>query len=294
MNLAEWLLRTAKRTPTAPPLLDRCELVSDYGRFVQRAIAAAAFLAEEAGVKSGDRVVVYMGNRTEYLELLYGIWFAGAVAVPINAKLHWREVAVIVQDCQPGLVFIDSVGQAAMRDEGAILGCTTIPLDHPTIFASADGALRDVPVSRAATDLAWLFYTSGTTGRPKGVMLSHGNLMAMSLTYLADVDEVSTTDAVLLPPRCRTALGCTTLCMCCAVPGISCPLHPASIRRRCWISVRATVQFPCSPRQPWCAASPMPRGAAEALAKVDARPLETHHGCERHLDVPSLQVRNTV
>ena len=53
------------------------------------------------------------------------------------------------------------------------------------------------PVARGRDDLAWLFYTSGTTGKPKGVMISNGNLHAMTFSYFVDVDEVRTTDATL-------------------------------------------------------------------------------------------------
>jgi acyl-CoA synthetase (AMP-forming)/AMP-acid ligase II len=197
MNLAEWLVRTARRTPVAPALFNGGELVSTYREFAHRAAAVAAFLEHEMGVKSGDRVALYMSNRTEYLDLMYGIWFAGAVVVPINAKLHWREAVVIVQDCSPSAIFLNHDADAAWQRELASLGCTPVCVDDPQLFADAQKPLRDAPVDRAETDLAWLFYTSGTTGKPKGVMLSHGNLMAMSLTYLADVDDVHAADAAL-------------------------------------------------------------------------------------------------
>ena len=135
-----------------------------------------------------------MANCTQYLELLYGIWFCGAVAVPINAKLHPREAAFILHDCGSRLVFVQS--DNGPKTDGWPEECPNFALDELEIGWAASTKLIE-PVFRASSDLAWLFYTSGTTGTPKGVMLSFGNLAAMSYAYLSDVDDVFAKDAAL-------------------------------------------------------------------------------------------------
>ncbi|GAA0378797.1 AMP-dependent synthetase [Acrocarpospora corrugata] len=171
MNIAEWLAAIARRRPHAPALLDGDRVVSDYAGFADAASSVAGYLAEQ-GVVPGDRVGVYLANTPRYLELLYGIWWAGAIAVPINRKLAPAEVATIVADSGASVVFTGDVAVPDTRGPAA-------------------------PVEREPGDLAWLFYTSGTTGRPKGVMLTHANLIAMSLCHLADVDPIGPGEAVL-------------------------------------------------------------------------------------------------
>ena len=83
MNIAHWLDRAAKRWPAAPALLLGSEMVADYAAFNARAGGFARFLAEEAGVAPGDRVVLFMKNSPEYLIALFGIWKAGAAMVRI-------------------------------------------------------------------------------------------------------------------------------------------------------------------------------------------------------------------
>jgi long-chain acyl-CoA synthetase len=198
MNVALWLEATARKSPSAPALLHGTAVVATYEQFARRAAAIADALRSRHAIAPGDRVVVFMPNRTEYLECLYGIWWAGAVAVPVNAKLHGREAAWIVGHAEARLAFVTAKTATALAEAA----------DLPASVALVDvdaGAFQDMrapvsrvsPASRAAHDLAWLFYTSGTTGRPKGAMLSHGNLVAMSLSYLADVDTVTGDDAIL-------------------------------------------------------------------------------------------------
>ncbi|MDV7271698.1 AMP-binding protein [Thioclava sp. A2] len=191
MNPAEWLLRTARLSPDRPALFSGETVVASYGAFAERAGALAARLAE-AGVAPGDRVAVFARNCPEYLIALYGIWHLGAVAVPINAKLHPREAAWIIGDSDAHVCFIsaDMAGEMASALEGA--PCALWPLgDLPQTGAAAR------PYPTLPSDEIWLFYTSGTTGRPKGVMLTALNLTLMTLGYLADVDEVSAEDAIL-------------------------------------------------------------------------------------------------
>ncbi len=194
MNLAHWLVRTAQRCPDAPALMRGTAVVADYRRFADRAARLGGLLGRAYGIVPGDRVAIYMGNRPEYLELLYGIWFCGAVAVPINAKLHPREAAFILEDCGCRLVFVQS-GHGAEKD-GWPKKCHTVALDELEGGWAESPPLME-PAFRRSSDLAWLFYTSGTTGTPKGVMLSFGNLAAMSYAYLSDVDDVFDTDAAL-------------------------------------------------------------------------------------------------
>lgn len=132
-----------------------------------------------------------MKNCPEYLIAFYGVWMAGAVAVPINAKLHPKEAAWIIEDSGAGLVLVTS-------DPGGDLAvdCPVIDVGSATFAQMTEGAGMSC-VERTSSDLCWLFYTSGTTGRPKGVRITHGMVMAASLAYPLDVDPVTSQDAAL-------------------------------------------------------------------------------------------------
>jgi acyl-CoA synthetase (AMP-forming)/AMP-acid ligase II len=117
------------------------------------------------------------------------------VVVPINCKLHPVEAGWIVDDAQARLIFTD--GGQVFLPVALPQGCRDLDGGDRTLRSSLDSTTLANPCPRHCDDLAWLFYTSGTTGRPKGVMLSHGNLTAMSLCYPLDVDPVSPDDAVV-------------------------------------------------------------------------------------------------
>ena len=184
MNIGIWLERAAQAWPARAALYHGRAQVSDYAGFDRAARAVAGWLLAQ-GVTPGDRVAVFMGNSPDYLLALYGIWYAGAAAVPINAKLHGAEAAWIIADAGARVVLADAPHQTALAGAGV------------AALTPAQGTPVERPAPRAPDDLAWLFYTSGTTGRPKGVRITHRMLMAMSLSYLADVDEVSGDDATL-------------------------------------------------------------------------------------------------
>src|SRR3978361_1065293 len=103
MNIAEWLSSAAGRWPDAPALLKGSRVEADYRTFAKRAAAIADALSRHHGVGRGDRVCLVVENRTEYLECLYGIWWAGAVAVPIDSKLHANEASWIIGNADPKL-----------------------------------------------------------------------------------------------------------------------------------------------------------------------------------------------
>lgn len=193
MNIGFWLSRQARVAPDRPALYLGTELVADYGTFHARAARVAGWLIAQ-GIRPGDRVAIFMKNCPEFLIFQYGIWYAGAVVVPINAKLHPREAAWIIQNAGARL---------AVSSSGLAQGLAEVDISCPVLDAL--GAVFDEvlmtdparPVPRQPEDLSWLFYTSGTTGRPKGVMITHRMLVGMSLSYLADVDAVRPQDAVL-------------------------------------------------------------------------------------------------
>ncbi len=199
MNMADWLAAAARLHPAAPALLEGTEVRADYATFARRAASIAANLRAKHGIVPGDRVALFLSNCTQYLEAFYGIWWAGAVAVPINAKLHGMEAAWICANSGAKLAFVDSDTLVTLGDARANDADPIVLLDIGSAAFSAlyDANATSSPVVREIDDLAWLFYTSGTTGRPKGVMLSNGNLVSMSLCYLADVDSVEQRDAAV-------------------------------------------------------------------------------------------------
>ncbi|WP_238367276.1 AMP-binding protein [Mesobacterium pallidum] len=192
MNPALWLARSATRWPDAPALIRGAEVVADYTAFARAAAGIGAALAAR-GIEPGDRVAIFMGNCTEYLEALYGIWWIGAAAVPINAKLHEREAAWIIGDSGARLVICDDAAAAMLEP---YMGNRVLSVAGPE-FDAMRAAPGTAPAPMGPDDLVWLFYTSGTTGQPKGVMLTAGNIASMALSYFVDVDEVRTEDAAL-------------------------------------------------------------------------------------------------
>ncbi|MBE1284100.1 MAG: AMP-binding protein [Rhodobacteraceae bacterium] len=194
MNLGVWLHRQAQVNGEKPALFLGQELVASYGTFHDRTARLAGWL-NARGIGPGDHVAIFMKNCPEYLIVLYGIWYAGAAAVPINAKLHGREVAWILSNSGATKIFTTDGLTQSVRDEAPDIHCIEAG------SGEFEEALQTKPVAApyaaAPGDLAWLFYTSGTTGKPKGVMITHRMLMGMALTYLNDVDGVSPEDQAL-------------------------------------------------------------------------------------------------
>ena len=198
MNLARLLARTAGSLGDRPALALGPQVVGDYRGLARRAAALAGALRGRWRLAPGERVALAMGNRPEYLEALFGIWWAGLAAVPMNAKLHAREFRYMLEHSGARLCL-------ASPEIAAAIGGETGGLDRLLEVIEVPGAawralLEADPLPPAEVDdqeLAWLFYTSGTTGRPKGAMLSHRNLLAMTACYFADVDAVAPEDAIL-------------------------------------------------------------------------------------------------
>ena len=191
MNLAHLLVRASRIWPDARAICNGEDLHATYRQFADRAARIGGSLVKDYGLNRGDRVGIIMKNRPEYLEALYGIWFAGLAAVPVNAKLHPRECAYILADSGARLCFVSADLQDHVPDP--VQKIVTPGADWQSM---QEGGPLDAPEAEE-DDLAWLFYTSGTTGQPKGAMLSHGNLKQATLAFFVDVEQLDTTDSVL-------------------------------------------------------------------------------------------------
>ena len=197
-NLANLLLRAGSRAGERPAVVHGDQTVWNYAQLADRTAVIAANLREHLGLAVGDRVALIMRNVPEYVELLFACWHAGVVAVPVNAKLHPREFAYILDNSQARVCFVTpdlagALNEALESVQGVEAVIEVAGADYQRLTRGAGVAAEPT----RADDLAWLFYTSGTTGKPKGAMLSHRNLMAMTLCYFADVDTVAPTDCIL-------------------------------------------------------------------------------------------------
>lgn len=194
MNLSNWLARIAQIAPDRPALFLGPTLVENYAGFHRKAAQIAAWLMAQ-GVQPGDRVALFMKNVPDYLIVQYGAWYAGAAVVPINAKLHAREAAWIIEDAGAQICFTSPELVQGLMDTDA--GDAVIDISDPALLAAYGTTPVDAPCPRNPYDLAWLFYTSGTTGQPKGVIITHRMLSLMSLSYQVDADLVRPEDAAL-------------------------------------------------------------------------------------------------
>jgi acyl-CoA synthetase (AMP-forming)/AMP-acid ligase II len=192
LNLFHFVATVGERFEQRPAVAsDSLDL--SYGALLDRSRRVAGALRAQ-GCKPGDRVVLALENCGEFFELLLGCWAAGVCVVPVNAKLHAREIAHIVVDSGARLAFMTPhVADGFGSDDASCPIVITGTHEYDRQFDSAPLA----PVELAATARAWLFYTSGTTGRPKGAILSHRNLLAMSLAYYADIDFADERDVSL-------------------------------------------------------------------------------------------------
>lgn len=197
MNLANWLIKAAKQYPDKPALQRGETVVADYAEFARRTAALAGHLQTCCKVAKGDRVALFLPNCTEYLEILYSVWSLGAVVVPINAKLHAKEAAWIIGDAGANVVFGSHMYLEQLAKIMPASVEYTIDVDRPGFAELYNSVPLNAPVQVLSDDLMWLFYTSGTTGKPKGVMLTSANLTAMTLSYFADVDDVHQDDSTL-------------------------------------------------------------------------------------------------
>lgn len=188
MNVFSQLDAAARRHPDRPAITFGGVTLT-YQQFRQRAVAFSLGLRRR-GARPGDRVAILQNNHPDVLITLYACFHGGYVAVPVNRRSAPREVEQIDEDAQP----FAWVSEPGFEDHLARVSASAVRIGttgEPRIDELAD---TEEPASAHEvdpSDPAWLFFTSGTTGRMKGAVLTHRNLLAMVMAYLADVGDGS-------------------------------------------------------------------------------------------------------
>ena len=194
MNIAAFLRLSAQCFPTRPALTWRGTTL-DHRAFDQRSAAFARWL-HEIGAAPHQRVVLYLDNRPELLIAMFGTFRAGATVVPVNSRLTVDELTFLVEDCEARVIITDAAHADVARASAAPYTVVKVAgEDLDEVLAGPVGDDEPTPVH--PDDTAWIFYTSGTTGRPKGAELSHAVLNFVTVSWLADLTPMDEADVTL-------------------------------------------------------------------------------------------------
>jgi long-chain acyl-CoA synthetase len=194
VNVGHLLRHAAMCFPDRPAISWRGSTI-DYRAFDAKAARFAAWLSS-VGAAPGARVVLYLDNCPDLLVAMFGTFRAGSTVVPSNARLTVEELAFLVADGEAKVIVTDpahaDVARAAAADSAMVV----------VVGDELDAVLERQPTSLDVADVdphqpAWIFYTSGTTGRPKGAMLSHAVLDFVTVSWLADLTPLDEYDVTL-------------------------------------------------------------------------------------------------
>jgi long-chain acyl-CoA synthetase len=196
VNIALWLGRHGLATPDAPALGYGPKPSDTYGDLARFTAVRARALLDKHSLAPGDRVAIVAKNSRHYVKAIYACWHAGLCVVPVNAKLHGQEIRYILENSGAKLAFVseDMAGTVGGHAPAGLKAM--IIIGSPEYHALRAGEGMPVAVI-SPNHPAWLFYTSGTTGRPKGATLTHRNLAAMSYAYALEVDPIRPGDPIL-------------------------------------------------------------------------------------------------
>ncbi|MGJ5748973.1 fatty-acyl-CoA synthase [Streptomyces puniciscabiei] len=224
-GLGSWPARRARKTPHRTALIHG-ERSTDY-RTLHARVTRLAHALRARGVRRGDRIAHLGPNHPAYLETLFAAGTLGAVFVPLNTRLAGPEIAFQLADsgakalihgpAHAGLV-------AGLADETDVRTFLEIGDAYEEALASASQEPIDEPVT--PDDTCIIMYTSGTTGRPKGAMLTHGNLTWNAVNVLVDHDLIADERALVSAPLFHTA-GLNMLALPVLLKGGTCVLEEA-------------------------------------------------------------------
>ncbi len=193
MNIGTLLTKSARTHPDKLAVTHGSRTLT-YSQFNSRVNQLANALNRQ-GIGHGDNVALLQYNYPEMLESMFACFKAGCGAVPINFRLHANEFSFIIDHSEAKAVILSPEFNKSIQEiRGRIKkvrqlitlsGGQDELLDYERVLSAESDQFSDVPVQ--PDDLAWLFYTSGTTGMPKGAMLTHRNLVAATMNFFADI-----------------------------------------------------------------------------------------------------------
>ncbi|WP_037144413.1 acyl-CoA synthetase [Rhodococcoides fascians] len=202
-GVGSWIRRRTRQCPHATAIEFRDERLTF--RELDDRTTRLAHALRDIGVRKGDRVGILSPNHPAYLEVLFSCGILGAIFVPLNARLTAPEVEFAVDDA--GLsVLVHSAALTEVATQAVsrrsvnriILGA-----EYDAVIAQASSTRIDEPVS--GDDRCFIMYTSGTTGRPKGVVMTHSNILFAVLNPILDLDLCSDEIALVCAPLFHTA-----------------------------------------------------------------------------------------
>ncbi|MFJ8357744.1 o-succinylbenzoate--CoA ligase [Streptomyces sp. NPDC093984] len=203
-GLGSWPARRARKTPHRTALIHGDRSVT-YAELHERTTRLAHALRAR-GVRRGDRIAYLGPNHPAYLETLFAAGTLGAVFVPLNTRLAGPEIAYQLADSgAKALVYAPSLAAlvAGLPGSTDVRAYVEVGTDYEELLAAASDEPIDQPV--ALDDTCIIMYTSGTTGRPKGAMLTHGNLVWNAFNVLVDHDLIADERALVSAPLFHTA-----------------------------------------------------------------------------------------
>jgi len=194
-GLGTWPARRARISPERRALADPHRALT-YAELAERTARLAGAL-RRLGVGRGDRVAYLGVNAVEVFETLFATWLLGAIAVPLNYRLSGPEIRYMLDDCGAS-VLVHSADADALVAAAEPWPSTLRHVLGTGEFAA--GPALDAAPPVALEDPALILYTSGTTGRPKGAVLTHGSMTWNTVNFLAHVDVLSTDRALCIAP----------------------------------------------------------------------------------------------
>lgn len=220
MALTQMLHKAAREHPNGLALRQD-EVVWTFAQWADRAARLASML-RQLGVHDGQRVGMLGPNGVHYAAFMFGTWWAGGVINPVNVRWSVAEMAYSLDDCDTRILLVDDpfleVAGELVQASSALQHLVYCGAGEPPAGClSLDAAWREcapmADASRSGDALAMVMYTGGTTGRPKGVMLSHANLYVATLGSMAMAPRPMRGTALVVAPMFHIAAMGTSLRM---------------------------------------------------------------------------------